>query len=419
MFLPAKVYYCVRADFFHHNHLHTLKVDALRNAGVDVQMIAFVSREDVAAHGSHYSRAVADYQTMVKVLPGRIGYDRRSNWLIRIFFLLRLLLRKNIIVHAHLFDFSPLYIFRKNPLLGRRLSVIVEYEGDIPSETLYRETVDSNDGPQECPPPELQETYKQQIKHQALEISNADTVMVVSDAHLELLEIRHSKKIDHIIFPTTFDNSYRFSESERERIRREHQIKDSDLVLVHLGGAVNSWHRFRETCKFIKNLAGCISGLKFFALVRAEDHQYARSVVSTYEITNITKLFFVEPKCVSAYLSACDIGLIMRHNHAMTRIVSTSKLGQYIACGLSVITTGAHAVYNEFIEKNKLSIRINSNLSLTEDFTQVICSHRSLTHNIKVRQSRSDLAIEVFVKRNDQFKRYIETIARMLSSNST
>lgn len=414
MFLPAKVYYCVRPDFFHHNHWHRTKLDALKEAGIDARMIAFVTRDDVAAYKSYYEKADQDYHTSIKVLPDRIGYSKCSNWFIRFFFFLRLLTRKQVIVHSHLFDFSPLYLFRKIPFIKNRLKVFVEYEGDIPSETLYRETVDSKVGPQEIPPQELKEIYDAQIKQQAREISNADVVMVVSTAHLELLEARHKQPIRHIIFPTTFDASYRFCKSDRKRIRSKHHVGESDLILIHLGGAVNSWHRFRETCKLVSELATSIAGLKFFAIVRSEDHPYANSVIAANRIDHLTELCFVDPSDVSAYLSACDIGLILRHNHPMTRIVSTGKLGQYLACGLSVLTTGAHAVYNDFMEVNKLNIDIKENLKVTESLKNDIIRNRDIAHNEKIRYLRSDMAAEEFCNKNDQFRQYVRATAELI-----
>jgi glycosyltransferase involved in cell wall biosynthesis len=375
MFKTCKAFYSVRPDFFHHNHIHQRKVQALRLAGIPADMISFVRRSMWEAYKNEYSNAYRRYNTRVIVVPDN---SRIADLKIATFFASQLLLYRRILVHFLLSDYRPVLRMRHLQFFHRHLKVIIEYEGDIPSEALYWHTVDSDGGPLEVPPANLLDEYTRLLQFQRHQISQSDAIVVVSKEHKALLSERLGWEPFGVVVPPLFDpNVFRFLPDQRVRIRSEIKAGNS-IVFVYLGGVVNKWHRFYDVCQFVATLIRTGFDVRFLALIRKTEVDNALRQVRLAFIEDRSTVLHVDNDQVPYYLSAADIGLMLRHNHTMTRIVSSAKLGEYLACGLPVISTGAHAVFNSFMESAGMMLQIPQSLEIPPDFGRALLEMREL-----------------------------------------
>lgn len=414
MFGQSKVIYWVRADFFHHNHIHRRKIDGLRAAGIDAELVTFVSPEEVRKYREEYEGARKRYDIRVIPLPSRTNDTRRSRWIVRSYFLGQIARHGRVLVHCLLCDARPLFRLIRTPLLRGRLRMLMEYEGDLPAEMLYMATSSRAGGPLEEPDALLEGNYRMLLTMQRNEIDHAKSLLVVSKEHLDLLVSRMGRSLKGHIFPTLFDpTNCRFSPEGRHRVRERLGYTD-EVVLLHLGGVVNPWHRFTDVCQFIRRLHAGRPGVRLLGVIRKVDLEAARETVRENGIEGITTLLHVPADEVGGYLSAADLGLFLRHEHTMTRIVTSAKLGEYLASGLPVVSTGAHAVFNDFMKEKKIATLIPDSLVLSADFDGELERLVALGRDDLWRQSISMAAIEEFCVRNDPMPGYIALCRELL-----
>jgi len=416
MIKDSKVFYWVRSDFFHHNHQHRRKIEALRASGIDAELIAFVSNDDWDQFRGEYKHAKALYDTKVIRVPGRGLPQIAVRWRIRLFFVLQLLFYRKILLHSLLSDPSSLYRLRRMRLFNKRVKIVTEYEGDLPAELLYRASVQEEGGPFEEPPAEMIEEYQWVLGLQKREIENSDGLIVVSDEHRDLLSTRWGKCQKALAFPTIFDKSCSFSQERREAIRKNLKLGEA-TVLVHLGGAINSWHRFPDVCSLVREISDKMEDIRFLGLIRKTDLEAARAGVREAGIEKISDLLYVDSNKVPDYLSAADVALFVRHNHTMTRIVNSGKLGEYIASGLPMLSTGAHAGYHEFLECNELQLKLHEDLRISSKFLESFQLLVTKGKDPKRRALISAAAIQEFCVNQNPFLSYVKMVKDVLAGS--
>ncbi len=415
MLKPFKVFYCLRSDFFHHNHIHRRKIEALRLAGIPASLISFVTDAEREKYRAEYENTREKYDTRLIRIPAPAYYSRKARFIMRQFFATQFLLYRRVLVHFLLSDPQPLYRLRRFPFFRGRLKMIVEYEGDLPAEWLYWETVDRESGPFEEPPDDLARHYRWMLERQSREIDNADALVVASKEHLSLLCQRMGRELCGVVFPPLFDPvACRFFENERSRIRGQLGFGES-IALVHLGGVFCEWHRFPEICRLVSELLRSGSDVRLLGLILKTELEEARAHVERAGISGRTILVHVPAEEVSQYLSAADVGLFLRHHHTMTRIVSSAKLGEYLACGLPVVSTGAHAVFNRYMEESGMMISIPDSLEMPPGFEAELerTGHRAQDPDWRSRLSAG--VIEEFCVKQDPTVSYVRLCRHLLA----
>ena len=117
----------------------------------------------------------------------------------------------------------------------------------------------------------------------------------------------------------------------------------------------------------------------------------------------------VENKEINKYLSAADLGILLRDFHEMNSIVTSGKLVDYLSCGLPVITTSILYKIPDLIKEQSFGL-VLENLDVNkvdmEDVKQVIDFDTSKRKSIS-KWANNNLSME-FV--NDEylsiFKKY-------------
>jgi glycosyltransferase involved in cell wall biosynthesis len=414
MLMSPKVFYCVRADFFHHNHIHKRKIDALRHAGIPASLISFVTDDQWQIFKDEYKQALAKYETRVIRIPGPPCVSRTARFIIRGFFAAQLLAHRRILVQFLGSDPQPLFRLRRLPFFRGRLRTVLEYEGDLLAETLYLATVDRPGGPFEEPPDDLLPQYSRILETQALEINNSDALIFASREHFALVSGRMGRQLRGVVFPTLFDPiTCKFSPEERTRLRSELGVAGS-IVLVHSGGVHYQWHRFPDVCRFVAALLHRGLDVKLLGLIRKTELDEARRHVEEAGIGRNSHLLHVAAEAVPHYLSAADLGLFCRHSHTMTRIVSSAKLGEYLACGLPVLSTGAHAYYNEYMQRTGMQLTIPESLEVPTGFERMLLDTVAMAQDTEWRRLASSRTIEEFYSKHGDSVSYVELCETLL-----
>ncbi len=168
-------------------------------------------------------------------------------------------------------------------------------------------------------------------------IRRADALTCVSTAAAELLQRDHHRQVTAVI-PSCVDVARLAATSEeRAATRAELGYSDSDVVLVYAGGLAR-YQLIPEMLRLWASL-GQDTGVQFLLLtndapapgpVREGEHD---------PVPPGLRRMSVPRSDVPRYLSAADVGFLLREPHPLNRVASPVKFGEYLAAGLAVVTS--------------------------------------------------------------------------------
>lgn len=120
--------------------------------------------------------------------------------------------------------------------------------------------------------------------------------------------------------PCSANNTFVYDIHQREAIRSQYGLNESDTVVVFASGGANLWQNTDETVLTLARI-----GVKVFNLSKHKINH--PNVIST----------FVPYNEMPKYLSAADVGIVFREHHIVNKVASPIKFAEYIACGLPVV----------------------------------------------------------------------------------
>lgn len=405
------IYHLVQPYFFAHHHFHRRKLEHLRAAGYPAWGLAIVPESLYRSHRARYEEAAASgYMKVVRVNGQRVA-NRALLW----FLLRELLTGRRLLVHVLRCDPAPVIRLRRMPGIGARLRYVLEYEGDLPSELIYQGAFVEGERPPSEPPSALKTAYDTSLATQKHEADRADGLVLMSKEHIELWRGRLARPVNACCLPTLPDSSrFRFDVRQRDEVRCELGLEDR-LVFVYTGNLVCKWQRLEAMCAVIAELRKKIPSAWFLALVRVDDLHLAEEAISRHGLKECATVKHVPSSEIGRYLSAADVGLFLRHRHPMNMVVTSGKLGEYLAAGLPVLTTGANAeVLNEYLRQTRSGAFIDDDLALDEDSLARLVE---LTNHFAQPDSRTELsraAEKQFNGDNDPLGGYVPFIRNIM-----
>ncbi|NQE54072.1 hypothetical protein C5S29_10815 [ANME-1 cluster archaeon GoMg3.2] len=348
-------------------HFYKGWVDIARKNGLPMELITILPFKTYITQ----RRLVKKYR---QISYFRIFCGIHNNFdhlLIFVYFFYIGLLNDKIIIHLnkrppYLFD-----IFKK--IFPKKLKYIIELEGDYESEMDYLSKHPYKDGfyANEINRTEM---VKRQLKKR---IKSCDCLFVVTEKFKNLLIERHSdlnleQKVKVLPISVDTEEVY-FSMKARGEYRRRLKLEDK-FVMIYVGNAYRSWQNVFRTIEILKLIKNKVAENAFLILlIRQEDHHIVKEFIEKLNLSkNEYILTQVDHEEIAKYLSASDIGILLRHKHLMNEVVTSGKIVEYLACGLPVLTTNVVAVYPEEISKNNYGIILNDMDDNNEILTKII-----------------------------------------------
>lgn len=170
----------------------------------------------------------------------------------------------------------------------------------------------------------------------------AEVIIAQSDAMFLHLENKHKKKVlRKILYQCGVDlDKFRFCTKDREEVREELSIGSDALVFVYLGG-FHRWQLIDATFEIFSNFVRQNAERRAVLLVLTKEApDQVMQIAGCHEIPRGSiRVLSVAHSMVSRYLSACDLGFLLREDSVLNRVACPTKLGEYLACGLPVITS--------------------------------------------------------------------------------
>jgi glycosyltransferase involved in cell wall biosynthesis len=216
-------------------------------------------------------------------------------------------------------------------------------------------------------------------------IRHADSYAAVSsDAASVLMNSYGASEVS--VVPSCVDISkFEQAADQRDALRRELGVSESDVLLIYSGGS-QEYQLLPQMFRLWESMADDPS-VHFLALMHGSASNDLLSRLPEDRTTRMS----VERDQVPGYLNAADIGFLLRAPHALNTVASPLKFGEYLASGLSVVSSPGVGDISHIIEERDLGVLINADQpEISADAV------RGLIDNVRNhRISRSEVAREV------------------------
>ena len=207
-------------------------------------------------------------------------------------------------------------------------------------------------------------------ERESYSVDKASYVICQSDEMKKYIVTEYGQDSEKIlVYRCGYDSTlFSYSSEARKITREELKLTDNDILFVYAGG-MHKWQKIEDSLAVFNSYHVVNSNSKF--LILTGDQEELRNILESEKYSGIKDSiisFSVPFSSVSKYLSAADIAFLIRDNHKMNAVASPTKLAEYLACGLPIITSEVAKCWVSeqglpfllFIEKGDVNDRIKT-----------------------------------------------------------
>jgi len=358
--INGKVVYFFRGDLKTHVGLYKSWVDLVSH-DVNIMMLTFITperyKEQFDLVKKYRSEGVKIYSVT----------ERLNRFFVLIYFTLLCVRYKRVVVHLRKQPVRIFSLIRK--ITFGRLRFLVEIEGDFEAEINYLSSP-KNKYKSGFYDADI-ESMKNTRNKLEFDLLSADGVLVATKAMKELFVDRYKGLAANkfSVLPTAFDrDNFYFDVSVRKKIRKKLGF-EGKTVIVFAGNVYYSWQNIKRCLEVFKllKLSGRYKNLHFMILTRVVDFPIVREFADKLGLGNKEYTLSNVPHSeVNGVLNASDIGILLREDHLLNKIVSTGKMGEYLAAGLPVITSKHIGHYSPVMAKASIGVLLDDIYSDSE-----------------------------------------------------
>lgn len=179
------------------------------------------------------------------------------------------------------------------------------------------------------------------------ECRRADRLATVSQ-NLEMHLRQLTGRSDMVVIPSCVDeNRFSFDSSARSELRAALGLDEANILLCYSGGT-NAWQRIGDIVSLLKQV--CLADPQCKALFLTTSlEEVSRRLKEEQFPAGQAFVLGAPHNEVHRYLSAADVGFIMRYDTTVNNVASPVKVGEYLACGLPVILTRGIGDYSDML----------------------------------------------------------------------
>jgi hypothetical protein len=369
-----KVILLVPPYFFAHFHFYRRKLNALRANGMMAKMVAFVPHNTFLSEKERYN-ALDEDDVKIIIVNGKFSKYQKM-----IFYFRSILnVDDNVCFHVLRETSLPLILLKKLSRKGKNIKIIQEFEGDTRSEFVYAKEYSESPGPPEYPKNPINV-----LKYIVLTVLDnvkarfSDGLILMSDEHVAIWDKRIGVSKKKFVMSTLPLKKDVFFDAKSRVEKRKKLGLDNEVLFIYVGNVTCAWQRLSAMCNLFKEIVEIQPSAKFVMLIRVNDFNLVEKTIKECGIEKSTIFENVSHDDVYKFLSAADVGFFLRHDHIMNRVVTSGKLGEYLASGMRVLTTGANAKsLNRFIANNDRALFLDDDLRLTQEVKKRISAFLS------------------------------------------
>jgi len=228
-------------------------------------------------------------------------------------------------------------------------------------------------------------------------VINADFRLAVSNALVDHWKQKYQYQDDRqVIIPCTLGADHKRSD-RREAIRNDLGVALDEKLLVY-SGSTAGWQSFDLLKKLLEPALSSDPKLKVLFLSRSDENNAALK----NQFPGQVFVKWLDASEVSDYLSACDVGLLVREDTVTNLVSSPTKFAEYLNAGLNVLISPKIGDMSAFVQDQKCGEVIEEEI----DQVSVPTSQE--------RDRNKELARKYFTK--DAFAREYARIMEVLSA---
>jgi glycosyltransferase involved in cell wall biosynthesis len=268
---------------------------------------------------------------------------------------------------ATLLHFTRQYKKRSNDVY------ILDVRGYWPAEWLYERGIEDIDHI----PDQYQTVFEQTNNDLKKALQLASGIITVSENLAKLLrELVPSIPVINVVPCAVGSISNR---SKRDRIRESLGVKPEDKLLVYSGGYARYQHLEDLTIPYFDLLLTLSAHTS--VLILSQDMDSIRNIVNEKAKNQDRFIFCKVPQSeVGDYLTACDLGFLLRKESLVNTVAQPVKVGEYLAAGVPVCVQGEVGGVTEKLKRYQAGIAVyvadkneeewhdQANLVLANDF---------------------------------------------------
>ena len=219
------------------------------------------------------------------------------------------------------------------------------------------------------------------------------------------------RDVIHEVVPCCTDlELFRFSQSDRERVRAELDLQDR-FVLVY-SGSIGGWYLTDKTADFFVALLKRKPQGHFLWLTGGDKGLIERLMSDRGVNSSQFTVLNVAPAKVASYLSAADVGIAFYKPTFSRLATSPVKVSEYLACGLPVIVNAGVGDSDTFVESQTVGAVIND---FNEgEYKQALMTIENLLAG-DVRERARTVAESFFDVRRTGLERYARLYEKILN----
>lgn len=184
-------------------------------------------------------------------------------------------------------------------------------------------------------------------------IKYADYLIVVSEAMKDYVKPIRNSNLVGIVSCCVDLNMFKYDAKIRAEMRRQLQLEDRFVVVY--SGSLQAWQMVPEmfyAYKIIKQL----KPNAHFMILTNSDKRILFEVAEKEQInpSELTVLEQIPHEKVAEYLMTADVGLILRSKSLVNQVAFPTKFGEYLACGIPIITTSAIGDISRLVDSRRV-----------------------------------------------------------------
>lgn len=225
-------------------------------------------------------------------------------------------------------EFSTSYrMLKLVKLFSPKTKIIIDVHGAVADEKKYVNA-------------ELSDIEYEKIKQLEVDsFEHADYIICQSDEMKRYISSLANVNLDKVaVYKCGVDvNLFRIDLEVRNNIRRELGL-DGYLTFIYVGG-MHAWQKMDSTLKIFDKFHQKYINSKFIVLTADQDVFF--SIVNRENLTHLLPYIILKKVSyeeVPNYLNASDVAFLLRDDVIMNAVASPTKLAEYLACGLPVIS---------------------------------------------------------------------------------
>jgi glycosyltransferase involved in cell wall biosynthesis len=230
------------------------------------------------------------------------------------------------------------------------------------------------------------------------EARRADRLSTVSKNLKQYLSRKIGRE-DTTVIPSCFnENSFYFEPAARKEIRNAFGLNENSILLCYSGG-MSAWQRLPDIISLLKKV--CSADHRCKALFLTNNQGELASLLREAEFpSDQTFIHGCSHKEVHRYLSAADLGFIMRHDTTVNNVASPVKVAEYLACGLPVILTRGIGDYSDMLPDAGVGVLVDETADIVDQVLNFIHENNSVSlRNKAIRFARSRLTMSANLDR--------------------